>query len=95
MAIVDGQQCLTSLYAVTKGKEVIRSNFKKERIRIAFNPLQTRFDVTDASIVKDKAYIPDISELRKPGTNVFEFANHFIEEQRARGSACSRHCTSP
>jgi hypothetical protein len=69
-------------YAVTKGKEVFRSNFKKERIRIAFNPLHERFDVTDASIVKDKAYIADISELWKPSTNVFEFASRFIEDLR-------------
>ncbi|MBQ1016038.1 hypothetical protein KBX53_34955, partial [Micromonospora sp. M51] len=62
------------------GKEIIRANFKKERIRIAFNPLQSRFDVTDASIVKDRAYIPDIFELWKPGTNVFEFANNFVNE---------------
>jgi hypothetical protein len=80
LAIVDGQQRLTSLYAVTKGKEVIRTDFKKERIRIAFNPLNERFDVTDASIVKDKSYIPDISELWRHDTNVFEFANHFIED---------------
>ena len=39
VAIVDGQQRLTSLYAVIKGMEVVRSNFKKERIQIAFNPL--------------------------------------------------------
>ena len=63
LAIVDGQQRLTSLYAVIKGKEVVRSNFIKERVWISFNPLQARFDVADASIVKDKAYIPDISEL--------------------------------
>jgi hypothetical protein len=80
LAIVDGQQRLTSLFAVIKGKEIIRANFKKERIRIAFNPLQTRFDVTDASIVKDRAYIPDISELWRTETNVFEFAHNFIEE---------------
>jgi hypothetical protein len=80
LAIVDGQQRLTSLYAIIKGKEVIRSNFIKDRIRIAFNPLQSRFDVTDASIVKDKAYIADISELWKPETNVFEFANQFIAD---------------
>jgi len=53
LAIVDGQQRLTSLYAVIKGAEVLRANFKKESIRIAFNPLSERFDVTDASIVKD------------------------------------------
>jgi uncharacterized protein with ParB-like and HNH nuclease domain len=58
LAIVDGQQRLTSLYAVIKGKEVIRSNFVKDRIRIAFNPLQSRFDVADASIVKDKEEEP-------------------------------------
>ncbi|CCE11423.1 conserved hypothetical protein [Bradyrhizobium sp. STM 3843] len=83
LAIVDGQQRLTSLYAVIKGKEVIRSNFVKDRIRIAFNPLQSRFDVADASIAKDKAYIPDISELWKPETNVFEFANHFVAELKS------------
>ena len=32
LLIVDGQQGLTSLYAVIKGKEVIRDNFKKEKI---------------------------------------------------------------
>lgn len=79
LAIVDGQQRLTSLYAVLKGKEVVRANFKKERIRIAFNPLQARFDVTDASIVKDKGYIPDISEIWKPGVNIYAFATQFIK----------------
>ena len=78
LAIVDGQQRLTSLYAVFKGTEVLRANFKRERIRIAFNPLLERFDVADAAVIKDKAYIPDISELWKPGTNLFTFANGFI-----------------
>lgn len=82
LAIVDGQQRLTSLYAVVKGREVVRSNFKKERIRIAFNPLQERFDVTDASIAKDKAYIPDISVLWTPNFNVFDFAETFIDDLR-------------
>lgn len=83
LAIVDGQQRLTSLFAVLKGREVIRADFKKERIRIAFNPLQERFDVADASIVKDKAYIPDISELWSPDCNVFDFAETFIKELKA------------
>lgn len=82
LAIVDGQQRLTSLYAVTRGKEVIRANFNKERIRIAFNPLLARFDVTDASIVKDRAYIPDISTLWQSGVNMFEFARRFVEDLR-------------
>lgn len=78
LAIVDGQQRLTSLYAVTRGREVIRSNFKRERIRIAFNPLAERFDVLDASIVKDKAYVPDISVLWQPQTSLFDFVRDYL-----------------
>lgn len=63
LAIVDGQQRLTSLYAAVKAVEVLRANFKRERIRIAFNPLSERFDVADAAIVRDKSYLSDISLL--------------------------------
>ena len=79
LAIVDGQQRLTSLYAVIKGAEVLRANFKKERIQIAFNPLSERFDVADAAISKDKAYIPDISVIWRPGTKLISFAKTFIQ----------------
>jgi hypothetical protein len=79
-AIVDGQQRLTSLYAVMKGAEVVRKNFKKERIRIAFNPLEERFDVLDAAIGRDKAYIPDISVLWNKDVDIFEFVGNYFEE---------------
>jgi hypothetical protein len=79
LAIVDGQQRLTSLYAVMKGAEVLRANFKKERIRIAFNPLSERFDVADAAILKDKSYIPDISLIWQRGKDLFEIADGYIE----------------
>jgi len=38
LLIVDGQQRLTSLYSVMKGIPVVRSNYKKEHISIAFRP---------------------------------------------------------
>jgi hypothetical protein len=78
LAIVDGQQRLTSLYAVTRGREVIRSNFKNEKIRIAFNPLAEQFDVLDASIIKNKAYIPGVSVLWSKDTNLFEFVETYL-----------------
>ena len=80
LAIVDGQQRLTSLYAVIKGAEVLRANFKKERIEIAFNPLTRRFDVIDAAIRKDRAYIPDISVLWAPDFKVGAFRKAFINQ---------------
>ncbi len=80
LAIVDGQQRLTSLYAVVKGMEVLRSNFKKERIQIAFNPLSGRFDVADAAIKKDRAFIPDISVLWAPDFQSRTFRERFFEQ---------------
>ena len=60
MAIVDGQQRLTSLYAVLKGAQVVRADFRKELIRIAFNPLTERFEVPDATTSKDRAIAFDL-----------------------------------
>ncbi|HNY35501.1 MAG TPA: DUF262 domain-containing protein, partial [Methanothrix soehngenii] len=39
LLIVDGQQRLTSLYAVFRGIPVLRENYEWEKICIAFNPL--------------------------------------------------------
>ncbi len=83
MAIVDGQQRLTSLYAVVKGAEVVRADFSKGPIRIAFNPLTERFDVPDATTSKDKAYIPDISFLWRKGADLFSIARTFMEDLEA------------
>ena len=79
LAIVDGQQRLTSLYAVVKGSEVLRANFKRERIEIAFNPLTERFDVADAAIRKDRSYIPNISVLWSQGFDTTDFREEFLE----------------
>ncbi len=58
--IVDGQQRLTSLYAVIRGIPVVRENYATEKIEIAFNPLDDRFEVPDAAIRRNKAFIPSM-----------------------------------
>ncbi|PJI42199.1 DUF262 domain-containing protein [Ferrovibrio sp.] len=78
IAIVDGQQRLTSLYAVIRNAEVLRADFRREKITIAFNPLSERFDVADAAIEKDKAYIPDISILWATGADLFAIADNYL-----------------
>ena len=96
LAIVDGQQRLTSLYAVIKGVKVLRADFTHESIQIAFNPLTERFDVTDAAIRKDRAYIPDITELWRTGTKLIRSANRFVTElsgTRSSPTRCER-CTT-
>ncbi len=50
LLIVDGQQRLTSLYAVMTGSKVVTPSFQQGKIRIAFRPSTETFEVTDAAI---------------------------------------------
>jgi hypothetical protein len=76
--IVDGQQRLTSLYAVIKGIPVVRENYSIEKIEIAFNPLDDRFEVPDAAIRRNKRFIASISAIWDPETNPIQFAGTYI-----------------
>lgn len=62
LLIVDGQQRLTSLYAVMRGIPVLRDNFEHETIRIAFNPLDGKFEVPDAATDRTPEFLPDVSQ---------------------------------
>ena len=79
--IVDGQQRLTSAYAVLKGKPVINDEFKEVRIRIAFNPLTGEFEVANTAIDKDVEWVTDISEIWN-GPGAYLFTQAFMENLR-------------
>jgi hypothetical protein len=80
LLIVDGQQRLTSLYAVMKAVPVITKDFKSQRIKIAFHPLSEKFEVSNAAIEKDAEWIPDISILWQPDTKPHAFKKTFLEK---------------
>ena len=84
LLIVDGQQRLTSLYAVIKAAPIISKDYKPRRIKIAFHPLQERFEVSNPAIEKDAEWIPDISILWQADTDAFTFIHGFLERLRAR-----------
>jgi len=81
--LIDGQQRVTALMAAISGIEVIDDDFRKDRIKIAFNPLAAdptkRFEVQDVSHLRDKRWIPDISELFKPDFKQRAFENAYAE----------------
>ena len=83
LVIVDGQQRLTSLYAVIKGMPVVRSNFRTERIRIAFNPLTGVFEVASAAIERDRSFIPDISILWSENADLFQIVGDYLDGLRS------------
>lgn len=81
--LIDGQQRVTALMAAISGIEVLDDDFNKDRIKIAFNPIATdptkRFEVQDASHLKDKRWIPDISEVFKLDFKQRAFENAYAQ----------------
>lgn len=61
--LIDGQQRITALRAAILGEYVINKDYDKVRIKIAFNPQTTIFEVQNPAILKDKSWISDISEV--------------------------------
>ena len=79
LLIVDGQQRLTSLYAVFRGKKVFDEDYKERQIEIAFRPRDGKFDVADAAIRRDPEWIPNISEIWASGKSSRKLVNDFID----------------
>ena len=81
--LIDGQQRITALMASIAGLEVLDEVFNRDRVKIAFNPLATdsdkRFAVQDASHLKDKKWIPDISEVFKNDFDPFDFVPKYCK----------------
>jgi len=83
LLIVDGQQRLTSLYAVLRGRPVMDSDYQERRIEIAFRPRDAVFEVADAAIRKDPEFIPDISVLWSEGKSSWSLVNDFLAKLSA------------
>jgi hypothetical protein len=61
--LIDGQQRITALKASILGEYVVNKDYEKVRIKIAFNPKTETFEVQNPAILKDKSWLPDISEI--------------------------------
>src|SRR5690606_5275579 len=65
--------------AALLGDQVLTKSYAKARIRIAFHPLEERFEVANPAIRSDAAWIPDISTVFAPETALFELADAYLE----------------
>jgi hypothetical protein len=61
--LIDGQQRVTALTAAIAGQQVINKDYKQVKIRIAFNPIEERFEVANPAITKDKSWFTDIAPI--------------------------------
>lgn len=77
--LIDGQQRVTALMASLLGKEVLDSDYRKKRIKIAFNPFEKLFEVSNSFIEKDKKWIPDISIIFHPEFKILDKLRNYCE----------------
>lgn len=61
--LIDGQQRVTALNAAVLGEFVVNDNYQKNRIQIAFHPMEEKFEVLNPAIGKDPAWLPDIAAI--------------------------------
>jgi hypothetical protein len=85
LMIIDGQQRLTSLYAVLTGKSVLRDDYSSSRIQIAFRPRDGKFEVADAAIAKNPEFIPDISILWDSGGRAKKVRRFLSQLEESKG----------
>lgn len=79
LLIIDGQQRLTALYSVFRGKPVKDESYEDRKMTIAFNPVTEEFRVADAATQRNPEFINNITDLfLKVSTRTF--INQYLEK---------------
>ncbi|SEG43264.1 GmrSD restriction endonuclease domain-containing protein [Algoriphagus boritolerans] len=75
--LIDGQQRITALTAAILGQYVVNKTYERIKIKIAFNPIEEKFEVQNPAILKNKTWLPDISEAISG--NLFKIVKQYCE----------------
>ncbi len=84
--LIDGQQRVTALMASLLGVEVLTEDYETVQIRIAFNPQEEKFEVSNPAIRKNSAWLPDVAQVFTPANSVFQMVTDYC----AANSGCSQ-----
>lgn len=78
--LIDGQQRVTALMAALLGREVLTKDYKTVSIKIAFNPMEEKFEVSNPAIAKNVAWLPDLAMVFAPDASLFELTDQYAEK---------------
>jgi len=78
--VIDGQQRITALRAAILGENVLDQEYRKIRIKIAFNPIEEKFETLTPAIERDATWISDISEFLKKEGGVFALVEEYQKQ---------------
>lgn len=71
--LIDGQQRVTALMTAVSGMKVLDKDYKTTRVRIAYHPIDQRFEVFNEAIAKDSTWLNDIAEAFSPSFKTHKF----------------------
>ncbi len=77
--LIDGQQRVTALTTALVGQQVVDDSYNKVVIKIAFHPLDERFEVLNPAIQKDKSWVHDVAEIIRPEFSTLQFMRTYQE----------------
>lgn len=76
--LIDGQQRITALTTALLGEKVVDKNYKSIQIKIAFNPIEEKFETLTPAIEKNKKWINDISIIKRKSS--FSVIREYLQE---------------
>lgn len=77
--LIDGQQRVTALTAAIAGQQVVNQDYLQVHIRIAFHPIEERFEVSNPAIEKDKAWFSDIAPIVSGDLKAHKVGRDYLE----------------
>lgn len=78
--LIDGQQRITALTAAIVGQRVLDKNYKETVIRIAFNPIDEKFEVLNKVIERDSEWVDNINPILNDEISVFEAIDNYMSK---------------
>jgi hypothetical protein len=77
--LIDGQQRVTALMTAISGMKVLDKNYKTTRVRIAYHPIDQKFEVYNQAISKDSKWLTDIAEAFAPGFKTHKYVGQYCK----------------
>lgn len=80
--LIDGQQRVTALMAALLGNQVLTKDYETVRIRIAFHPIEEKFEVANPAIQKDAAWVEDVAALFAPDAKLLQITKQYASANK-------------
>lgn len=77
--LIDGQQRITALTAAIVGQRVLNKNYKEINIRIAFNPLNEKFEVLNKALERSPEWINSINPIINDEISITKAINNYLK----------------